>query len=423
MAEPQPIPIRRREGPPLIPDEPVQVRLEQVPRPLEPQVPQDWPLIAPVVQDVRACRGCGSDELPPILDLGSQPLAENDNGWQYPLALVRCGNCGLVQLSHSVDRSAVFRDDHPYTTGSTRALREHFEALADKVAPLLERQSLIIDIGANDGTFLAAVARRVPGARLLAVEPTGAADLARARNLPVAQAFWSPDVAADVLATLGPAAVVTASNVMAHVSDVHGFLRGVSGVLAERGTFITENHDFASVVNGLQLDTVYHEHELYYTPATLGRLLEQHGLTTSAFEMLGTHGGSFRTWAVHTRPDLQYRAQEAARRLNRVLEMAAAQGPVYGVGAATRATPLIHWAGVDKWVHKVCEVPGHPKIGTVMPGTAMAVVDEAELIRDQPPYALLFCWHVASDVVPKLRAAGYEGKFIVPLPKAGIWNG
>jgi hypothetical protein len=196
--------------------------------------------------------------------------------------------------------------------------------------------------------------------------------------------------------------------VMAHVSDVHGFLAGVEHVLAERGTFITENHDFASVVNGLQLDTVYHEHELYYTPATLGRLLEQHRLTTSRFETLDTHGGSFRTWAVRTRPDLQDRADTARDQLRRLTEAAARYGPVYGVGAATRATPLIHWAGLDQWVTKVCEVPGHPKIGTVMPGTAMAVVDEKD---------------VAADVVPKLRAAGYEGKFIVPLPRAGIYHG
>jgi C-methyltransferase C-terminal domain/Putative zinc binding domain/Methyltransferase domain len=377
--------------------------------------------------EVRACRGCGAGFGPAvfdrILDLGYQPLAENDDGKGYPLDLIQCRQCGLVQLGYSVSREAVFRDDHPYLTGSTRALREHFGALAAEVAPMLGHGSLIIDIGANDGTFLEAVRRRAPGARVLAIEPTGAAKECRARTIPVEREFWSAALADRIAGSLGRATVVTASNVMAHVSDVHGFLAGVERVLAERGILVAENHDFASVVNGLQIDTVYHEHEMYYTPATFGALLERHGFLTSRIDRIDTHGGSFRTWAARRKPDLQARADTARDQLCRLLEIACEEGPVYGIGAATRATPLIHWADADRWVHKVCEVPGHPKIGTTVPGTEMEIVDEAELIRDQPPYALLFCWHVAADVVPKLRAAGYEGKFIVPLPQARIWNG
>jgi hypothetical protein len=105
------------------------------------------------------------------------------------------------------------------------------------------------------------------------------------------------------------------------------------------------------------------------------------------------------------------------------MEIASEAGPVYGVGAATRATPLIHWAGLARWLRLVVEVPGHPKIGSTMPGTMIPVTDEKYLVEDQPPHALLLCWHVAADVVPKLRAAGYEGKFIVPLPQARIWHG
>jgi hypothetical protein len=373
--------------------------------------------------EVLSCRGCGSGYLKPVLDLGRQPLAENDDGHRYPLGLIQCGNCGLVQLGRSVDRETVFRSGHPYTTGSTRALRAHFGELAAMVAPLLERQSLIIDIGANDGTFLAAVRRRVPGVRVLGIEPTGAARLARVKQVPVERAFWSREVAGDIVSTLGRATVVTASNVLAHTGDVHDFLAGVQDVLDERGTFITENHDFASVVNGLQIDTVYHEHEMFFTPATLGRLLEQHGFTASRIEQIPVHGGSFRTWAVRCKPDLQARADTARDQLCRLMEIASEAGPVYGVGAATRATPLIHWAGLARWLRLVVEVPGHPKIGSTMPGTMIPVTDEKYLVEDQPPHALLLCWHVAADVVPKLRAAGYEGKFIVPLPQARIWHG
>jgi hypothetical protein len=105
------------------------------------------------------------------------------------------------------------------------------------------------------------------------------------------------------------------------------------------------------------------------------------------------------------------------------MEKAVRAGPVYGIGATTRATPLIWWAGLAPYIDRICEVPGSARIGTVLPGTSIPVVDEAELIAAQPPHALLLSWHIAADIVPKLRAAGYRGTFIVPLPQARIWHG
>jgi hypothetical protein len=93
---------------------------------------------------------------------------------------------------------------------------------------------------------------------------------------------------------------------------------------------------------------------------------------------------------------------------------------VYGVGAATRATPLIHYAGIAGMIRFVCEVPGSDKIGAYMPGTQVQVVPEEALIAAQPEYALLFAWHMADVIVPRLREAGYGGKFIVPLPEPKV---
>jgi hypothetical protein len=370
------------------------------------------------------CYGCRHGGcLAPVLDLGLQPLAERDDGFRYPLGLQQCDRCGLVQATWEVPRDRVFPDDHPYVTGSTRALREHFGNLATEAALLLDDSGLIIDIGANDGTMLALVRRKMPSARVLAVEPTGAGDLARARSVPVEKAFWSRELAGDIAAWMGQARVITASNVMAHTGDIHGFLDGVATALAPDGTFICENHDFASVEAGLQIDTVYHEHLLYYTPPVLGRLLEQHGFMITRTEQIATHGGSFRVYAARRPGSLRDRAIAARDQLCRLLEIAGEDGPVYGVGAATRATPLIHYAGLERWLRLVVEVPGHPKIGSTIPGTMIPVVDEAALVSDAPPTALLLCWHVADSVVPKLRAAGYEGKFIVPLPQARYYRG
>jgi len=373
--------------------------------------------------EVRSCATCGDSRLPVVLDLGSQPLAERDDGNLYPLAVAECANCGLAQLTWEVPRDQVFPADHPYTTGNSRERRRHFDALAAAVAARLEPDDLIADIGANDGTFLEAVRRYAPEARRLAIEPTGQASRAYARGIPVERQPFTAALAGEIARSLGHAAVITASNVLAHVSDPHDFMNGVRDLLVSDGVFVTENHDWARVVNGLQVDTVYHEHLRFFTPATLGRLLEMHGFLITGLEMIPAHGGSFRTWAVPRRQNLGQAAATARGRLRDLLDDVRGRGRIWGIGASTRATPLIHWAGIAEYLDKVAEVTGSDKIGTLIPGTEIKVADEAELIAGQPPYALLLCWHIADDVVPALRAAGYQGTFIVPLPEPGYYRG
>jgi hypothetical protein len=302
-------------------------------------------------------------------------------------------------------------------------MREHFGKLAGQAALLLDDQDLAVDIGANDGTLLAAIRRKMPSARVLAIEPTGQARHCREKAIPVEQAFFTADLARDCVKYAGQARVITACNVLAHCGDPHDFMEGVALLLADGGTFITENHDVASVTGGLQIDTVYHEHLRFYSAATLGRLLEMHGFLVTANERIPAHGGSLRTYAKIRPRNLQSRAETARDQLCRLLEMASEDGPVWGIGAATRATGLIHFAGLERWIHQIAEVPGSDKIGTCMPGTAIKVADEAEMIAARPPHAVLFAWHVADDIVPKLRAAGYEGWIILPLPKAMIYRG
>ena len=372
---------------------------------------------------VTRCGLCGGTSLKPVLDLGSQPLAENDNGEWYPLELIRCEDCRLVQLSFIPDQHEVFPPDHPYASGNTKALREHFWLLAVKASEYLGYGTMLVDIGANDGTFASTADRMLSdnGVKVVAVEPTR--QIRKLAEVTAYEAFFTSELGVQIRSQQGPAKVITACNVLAHVPDPHDFLRGVTALLADDGVFITENHDWASVANGLQIDTVYHEHLRYYSVATLTALLEQHGLLTIEAERLGTHGGSFRVTAVRERRDLASRAKAARTQLCQLLADAAQEGPVYGIGATTRATPLIHYTWIEEFLQCVCEVAGSDKIGQVIPGTKIPVVPEARLIANQPPHALLLAWHLADSIVPKLRKAGYHGKIIMPLPEPRILNG
>jgi len=314
---------------------------------------------------------------------------------------------------------------------------------------------LIVDIGANDGTLL----REFSGAfRRVGVEPTDQALKCRrdcqmecdtdceiapvhcwnahrpnhkpdwhdasecdSSSIAAYQDFFTAALAGKILAERGPVKVITACNVFAHVPDPHDFLEGVRLLLADDGVFVCETHDVASITEGLQIDAVYAEHLRYYSVATLSRLLAMHGLTVTQAEPVATHGGSIRAYARKTRGDLGKRANQAAVSLWKLLcEVTAAGSHVYGVGATTRATPLIHYAAIREFITCVCEVSSSAKIGLNMPGTAIPIVDESRLIEDQPEFAILFAWHLADSLAPKLRAMGYEGRFIIPLPEPRI---
>jgi hypothetical protein len=372
-------------------------------------------------EPVTACELCFSDEdLSVILDLGSQPLAERDSEF-YPLALQKCSYCGLVQLTYAVDPDELFPPGHPYASGNTRFLHDHFSALAARLNERLQPGDVVVDIGANDGTFLRYIR---PDAVRVAVEPTN-----QAAKIPdgiyVWQEFFTPETADHIGMAHGRARFVTASNVLAHVPNPHQFCESVRILLRDGdGELVTENHDVASILDGLQIDTVYHEHRRYWSPGTLAYLLEQHGLAVTDIEHIPTHGGSFRTWArMLPSGELASRAAAALGSLRELVEDCARKGSVYGVGAATRATPLIHAAGLKTLVAAVCEIRGSDKIGTRMPGTQMPVVDEQALITDQPEFALLFSWHLADGLIAKLREKGYRGTFILPLPEPRLVHG
>ena len=118
--------------------------------------------------------------------------------------------------------------------------------------------------------------------------------------------------------------------------------------------------------------------------------------------------------------ELKSKYQQSALDLHMLMEDAVCDGPVYGIGATTRATPLIHFADIGRYLTCVVEVSGSEKIGTCIPGTSIPIVDEAKLIADQPPAALILSWHIAASIIPSLRAKGYGGKLMVPLPIARV---
>ena len=255
---------------------------------------------------IASCESCGAGGLELVIDFLPQPpvqafLTEEQLSLPetyYPLTLLRCPECGLVQLGYALDKEIVFPRDYPYQTGMTRILVEDFKDLADQAVERygLGEGDLAIDIGSNDGTLLKGfLPHRL---RVLGVEPTDIAHIAVRNGVPTVQAYFDEGVADAIVSEHGPAAVVSATNVVAHVPNVYPFLRGIAALLRDGGVFVSESHYLLDLVQKLQYDTIYHEHLRFYGLRPLLALLGEAGFAGVDCERVPTHGGSIRVWAV-----------------------------------------------------------------------------------------------------------------------------
>jgi hypothetical protein len=364
----------------------------------------------------------------------------------YPAELLYCPVSKLVQLGLIVDPAVLFPPHYAYTSGTTRILRENFAELYDEVMRLypIGKEDLAVDVGSNDGTLLSNF--HGAGHRVCGVEPTDTHKIARAKGMATINAFFGPKAAADVVQNHGHASIVTATNVFAHIENIHEIVESIISMLDEDGIFISESHYLLPLTQTLQYDTIYHEHLRYYSLMSLKYLLEMHGLEIIHAKRIPTHGGSIRVYAarkgqrtvqasvaellsVEERELTWERFMEFRRRVSQskldllaMLKDIRSKGEkVYGVGAPSRASTLVNYVGLDdSIIDCVLEIQGSYKIGKMMPGTLIPVLEESKLFSDQPEYALLFSWHIADELIPKLKQKGYRGKFIVPLPSPAI---
>lgn len=409
-------------------------------------------------ETISSCQNCSNTKLDSILFLGyippvNQMLAINsqpDVELRFPLELKHCINCQLVQIGYDVDQRILFPESYPYLSGSTKILRDNFMELESTASKLLKlnRNDLILDIGANDGTLLSPFA--LSNYKVLGVEPSQAADIAVKNGIPILKQYFNAETANTILAEYGKCQLITAANVFAHITDIHSIIDSIKLLLLDDGVFISENHYLLSLVNTLQYDTVYHEHLRYYSLTSLINLFKQHDLEVFKIQLIPTHGGSIR---VFTAKAGKYPIDDS---VNKQLEEEAKSGLLSGnalrsfansvsqtkidllemlsklkqqgkhimaIGAPSRASTLINYVGINEdLIDAVLEISTSNKLNKYIPGTRIPVLDESILFEQQPDYALLLSWHIKDELIPMLRSKGFKGSFICPLPKPVIYT-
>jgi SAM-dependent methyltransferase len=400
------------------------------------------------------CRLCGSRELELVLPLPASALADAyvsadraDQPQQtYPLDICMCRDCAHVQLVDVVDPESLF-GDYIYTSSSSPGLVEHFAAYANAVWDELGLRpgSLAADIGSNDGTLLRFLAER--GMRVVGVDPAREiAAQATAAGIPTRAAQFGVPVAEEILAAHGPAQLITANNVYAHVDDLGGVTDGIHSLLDPEGAFVFEVSYLRDLIDNLVFDSIYHEHLCYHSVAPLRRFLHEHGLELFDVQSIPTKGGSIRGFAQplggprSVQPSVAaYLEQERrsgldrletlhgyARRIwelrDRVREQLAreraAGSRIMGFGASATSTTLTYAFGLDEFVEAIVdERPARQ--GLLSPGHHLPVVGPEVLSGDEAPDLLvMLAWRFADPILRKHAAyLDRGGRVLIPLPE------
>jgi hypothetical protein len=284
--------------------------------------------------------------------------------------------------------------------------------------------------------------------RVVGVEPTNIARLARENGVETVQAFFDEDCARRIVESHGPAKLVTATNVFAHMASLGRFLRGLDILLDKDGVFVLENHYLVAILKGGQFDTVYHEHLRSYSLKSILALFDFYDFTVMDAREVSRYGGNIRAYIGkgRNRPvkpgvgqmlamerdfgledpacyqAFRERAEKVKLDLLRLALRCKDEGKSFvGNSCPGRASTLLNYCGIDTdLMPYIAEQPSSLKLGLHLPGKHIPVVNNQRLIDEQPDYVVLLAWHYAEPIAEQLRARGLRSRLVVPMPELRI---
>ena len=400
------------------------------------------------------CRSCGRPGLQLILSLGRTPLANSllTAGQlgapepTYPLDLVFCPACTLVQITETVPPDQLF-DEYPYFSSfSDTALKNAREIVARiAVERRLGPASLAVEVASNDGYLLQYYQDR--GIPVLGIEPArNIALAAAARGIPTQCEFFGEPLARRLRQTGQRADVIHANNVLAHVAELNGVAAGLGLLLKEDGLAVIEVPYVKDLIDQVEFDTIYHEHLCYFSLTALEHLFRRHGLAVVNVERLPIHGGSLRVfvsqpgaaapavgellareaaWGVGEfafYQDFGQRVDGLRQDLVGLLGGLKAQGKhLAAYGASAKGSTLLNYCGIGRETLDFVVDRSTVKQGHYTPGTHLPICAPERLLETRPDYALLLTWNFAEEILEQQAAYRRQGgRFIIPIPEPHI---
>lgn len=399
-------------------------------------------------ETIHNCRICDSSNLKEILDLGAQPPANSLRRSldvslpAIPLVLCRCNDCGTVQLTETVSPEYLFQD-YVWVTGTSNVARAYSKVFYDNTLSRCRAGKLsVLEVASNDGTFLSRF--REGGHDVIGVEPArNIAAMAEEAGIPTIAEFFGLAVARRVVAERGHADAVFARNVIPHVADVRDVIAGMAHCLADDGVGAIEFHRADGILEGLQYDSIYHEHLVYHSLHSIGILLERFGL--KCFDAIESpiSGGSWVVYfskadrpqsSVYTKllghesrlkiaeeePWLEFsrRCQAHREALRAVVAARKSKGlRLIGYGASARSSTMLNFCGIDRGYLDSLADRSPLKHRHYSPGTDILIVDPKDAFAISPDVVLLLAWNFQDEILAQIKSErNWSGEVIIPLP-------
>ena len=406
-------------------------------------------------QSIAGCRSCNHRALEQLLSFGEMPLADGfvapersaEPEHKFPLTLLFCPECSLVQIRETVSPRLLFGGEYLYYSSFSESWLRHCAENAERLISelQLDADSLVVEIACNDGYMLKNFQQR--GIPTLGVDPADPVEVARKQGIPVVREFFGSELSRRLRQIHGQADVIIANNVLAHVADLPDFLVGIRGLLKDDGCAVIEVPYVGDLIERGEFDTIYHEHHCYFSVTAVDRLLRRHEMRLADVTPLSTHGGSIRLTVgkgkgASSRSVEEYLDAERERGMtsgaayrqfvdcvervrSELLQTLSAWRDagrrIAAYGAAAKGTMLLNACNltgelieyvVDRNVHKQ---------GMFMPGVKIPIRPPSDLVSDRPDEVLVLAWNLADEIVQQQQSyldAG--GRFLIPIPELKV---
>ena len=405
------------------------------------------------------CRHCRVALKLELIDLGSAPpsnayltnITIRRPEKYFPLRVLVCENCWLVQAEDYSRAAELFNDEYAYFSSFSDAWLEHSRRYVDHVVDRfgIASDSFVIEVASNDGYLLQYFRER--GIPCLGIEPTtSTASAARLKGIETVERFFGIEFAQELAASGKNADLMTANNVLAHVPDINDFVTGFEILLSDTGVATFEFPHLLKLISGNQFDTIYHEHFSYLSFTTVCEIFEKCGLTVFDVKDLSTHGGSLRVFAqkastgkrkvepsvgemVRVEKSLGMKNQdfykEFQRAANRVkddfveflIDAKRSGKKVYAYGAAAKGNTLLNYAGIRGDLIEAVVDRNPAKQGKFLPGSRIPIVSESKMQEAKPDYVVILPWNIKVEVMEQLSYCKDWGcRFVVTQPNLKI---